>query len=72
MRMPLLVSIPYSLIPIPSFSLFPNVLIPNLRMSGNITFQQFTAFAAVQVNHFHAVLAQPAEASGKGAALADN
>ncbi len=52
--------------------LFPDVLIPNFRMRRDVPFEQFPAFAAVEVDDFYAVCAQPVNSSSEGAALADH
>jgi hypothetical protein len=52
--------------------LFPDVLIPNFRVRRDVPFEQFPAFAAVEVDDFYAVGAQPVNSSGEGAALADD
>jgi hypothetical protein len=52
--------------------LFPDVLIPNFRVRRDVSFKQFPAFVAVEVDDFYAVGAQPVNSSGEGAALADD
>ena len=41
-------------------------------MLGDVAFEQFAAFAIVEVDDFDAVFAQPIQTAGKGAALADD
>src|SRR5579863_8550840 len=62
-----------SLVPTPlssCFSLFSNILVPNLRVRGDVAFEQLAARAVVEIDHFDAVLAKPVDASLKRAALA--
>jgi hypothetical protein len=50
--------------------LFPDVFIPYFWMGRDIPFEQLSTLAAIEVDHFYSVGAQPVDSSGKVAALA--
>jgi hypothetical protein len=52
--------------------LFADIFIPYLRMRGDISFEQFPALAAVEVDYFDTIFAQPIEASSEGPAFSDD
>ena len=51
---------------------FADILVPDFGVLGDVAFEEFAAFAAVQIDDFDAVFAQPVQSAGEGAALADD
>src|SRR5580692_8254257 len=49
---------------------YANILVPNITMRGDITLEQFPALAVVEIDHFHAVFAQPVDPPGESTAFA--